>query len=197
MIVPGTVLMAKVFMNFGGVSFGLNRFIVRYDGPVTISEAEASTALGNWADSMYTNFEDYMVLGAEADYVECRHWDGLEWVWFGDQPVDVPGSHVGEMLPPGVAVLVKAGLQVGGEKNRKFLGGFPEIYQVAGQWTGGLLIACVAFATAWVTPFQFNLNSYVPGGWVKLTKTFVPYSLTTWVATDVAYLRTRKQGVGY
>lgn len=141
------------------------------------------------------------IAGATADLFRwdsgLNRWDGLA---TGDATVIV-ATGANDMLPHGVAALVKFFTLVGRRQGRKFIPGFIETSQTGGEIVGAAVTDLVNFALDFhddvvsapvtLSPGNFNVDAASP-----LFETFAEWGGTIQIATTMAYQRRRKPGVG-
>lgn len=107
----------------------------------------------------------------------------------------VPGG-TGEVLPPGVAGLVKFLTYVGKSYGRKFIGGITEATQNDGLANANLLSALAAFAAGILVDITISAgNTLAAGIMSQKTAGFLAFQASE-VSNNISYQRRRRLGTG-
>lgn len=114
---------------------------------------------------------------------------------------NIAGTNANEMLPHGVAPVVKFFTETSRRQGRKFIPGYTEDTQDEGTLTGVVVTRLVTFATSFnddivsdgvtISPGNFNVDPLS-----SLFETFAQWSNSSAIATIIGYQRRRKAGVG-
>ena len=102
-----------------------------------------------------------------------------------------------DMLPHGVAALVRAYTTEPRTIGRKYIPGVCEIDQMDGTWVAGMLTALAGFGDAWNNDITINGSNWLRVGvWSTVTKAVFRLSGVEVVLASPAYQRRRRPGVG-
>jgi len=106
------------------------------------------------------------------------------------------GTGVGEMLPHGVAGVLRFFTSVGRRQGRKFIPGLQENTQDEGSFTALVGTALALTAAAWDDNVTTTGGLLVPGVFRTSDESFEDFTKEVAANTIVGYQRRRKQGVG-
>jgi len=167
------------------------------------SEAQDLTdvlsAIEEWVEAAYTTLiadtSDLVTFGETIVYeydTVAMQWDNL-----GTATPAVTFTGISEMLPHGVAALVRAYSTQPRSIARKYLPGLVEEAQADGAWVATTLTALANFGNAWDNVKSISLgNELRPGVWSSKYGTIYLLSGDEVVLADPAYQRRRRPGVG-
>lgn len=126
-------------------------------------------------------------------------WSGVlsEWTRLGERTPTRAFTQVGDRLPHGVSLLIRAYTTQARCIGRKYLAGLGEGSQTDNEWTAATLASAADFAAAWITPRAIDAsNELLPGSFSTKTLACRPFTDEVVVLTMPAYQRRRRPGVG-
>lgn len=163
-------------------------------------DQDVTDDMEDWLDNMYLNLTTSISDELDGNEVLVYKWDtvGLDWDEVASQAWTWNPSQVLEQLPRGVAGLVRLWTEDPDVQGKKYLPGICEGDNEDGLLGGALLIAMLAFAADWYTPFVGAATgaTFTPGIWSVLGSVF-RLAVDHIAANAIpAYQRRRKRNVG-
>lgn len=123
--------------------------------------------------------------------------DGLVWTLIGTGAPTVAFTGVNELLPSGVAALMRAYTEHPRTIGRKYMAGFLEDAFAGQVWEAPTLAALAAAAVEWgVTRIISANNDLIPGVWSTVALNVRVMNGVFVIPTVPGYQRRRRQGVG-
>jgi hypothetical protein len=177
----------------------VNVFYVKCDFVEGQPVDDVLDACETWIVGLYTaiiaQIRDTVTMGDLTVYEYDTILD--QWDNIGSRAPTVVFTNATEMLPHGVAALVRAYTEEARTVGRKYLPAFCEDRQEDGAWIGATITALTAFGVAWSTSeIVHTSNELLPAVFSTKWKTVRLLSGTEVVLTDPAYQRRRRPGVG-
>lgn len=198
-IVDGDDIKIAQEINMPDGVVAMNIFYFKADFQDPRSDAAIIAVVEDWIEALYTTVEDavsdLVTLGEFTMYV--HNLPLLQWDNHGTGTPSVTFLDVTDMLPHGVAALVRHYTTEPRTIGRKYIPGFGEGQQADGTWSGGTLTSLAAFAVAWGEVIdQDEFHHLIPGVWTTKLKIVFEMSEASVVLADPAYQRRRRPGVG-
>jgi len=200
MTVPNlTIIKAVQEHNMPDSVVALNIFYFEADFVEPQTEEDVVDAIEMWLEGLYNNIlsavSDEVTLGECTVYV----WESVSFEWENIGTCSPSKVFTGEteMLPHGVAALIRAYSANTKSIARKYIPGFTVGGILDGAWTAANLSVMADYADSWVTAETISANNdLIPS--VFDTKIFAAHALTgvTVVLADPGYQRRRRPGVG-
>lgn len=196
-----SIIQVQLQFAFNGAYRAMNVWhgkVTDFDAGLTNQEfADAITDdLAAFHNLWLATYTDALVRGTVAVWSE---WDDTNQVWqvIAESDFNVTGVSLGDMLPPGVAAMVKLPCLAGGRQGRKFVYGLTE----GSQEDGVLGLIPQAALAGWGSDManeRGDSGAKVQfGRWSRATATFSPFIGVANVDAVIAYQRRRKQNVGW
>lgn len=163
-------------------------------------DQDVTDDMEDWLDNMYLNLTTSISDELDGNEVLVYKWDtvGLDWDEVASQAWTWNPSQALEQLPRGVAGLVRLWTEDPDVQGKKYIPGICEGDNEDGLLGGALLIALLAFAADWYTPFVGAASgaTFTPGIWSVLGSVF-RLGVDHIAANAIpAYQRRRKRNVG-
>lgn len=198
-IIDGAKLKLAQEINMPDGVIAMNIFYFRADFTSEQTEADVLTAFTAWVEGVYNEvvneISDQVSLGDLTGYVYNTLLD--QWDNIGSATPTKVGTEVTDMLPHGVAALVRAYSTNPRSIARKYIPGFGEDQQTDGTWVAGALTTLAAFGDAWSTLTVLSAGNVLhPGVFDTTLKIVHILTGTEVVLVEPAYQRRRRPGVG-
>ena len=152
-----------------------------------------------WIEALYGSLVDEMSDLLTLGTMTVYGYNSITDLWDnkGTHAPSVTFTGESEMLPHGVAALVRAYSTDSRAIARKYLPGFVEVAQADGVWVSSVLAALADFLDLWGTVQEISTgNELVPAVWsVAQSRTF-ELTGTGVILSEPAYQRRRRPGVG-
>ncbi len=176
-----------------------NVFYTQLDSGTIPTNNATVAAMRSWCDDMYTLMEDHMKSTVELDEVQVSKWiPGSPGTWddIGSDAGTFVGVAVGELLPDGVALVMRAVTDAVKVIGRKYLGGLVESAVNNTAWEANVLVDALAFLVAWYEGPVPSVREFISGVFSTVLQDFVPFEAQGILSTIPGYQRRRKPGVG-
>lgn len=180
----------------GGV-VALNVFYFKADFADAQTDALVAAHMEIHVEAVYTEILASINDGVEAGSLFCYNRGVLNWDLFATRSMELTFTGVDDMLPQGVAALLRGYTTHPRVIGRKYLPGFTEGQQGDGVWGSGTLTALAAAGDAWAETQELSANNYIHGGvWSTVFATVMELTGTIVVPVNPGYQRRRRPGVG-
>lgn len=196
MIAENAFLRVVATLQIGETSKAQNVFHMSHVTGTSQSDEDVVEAAGEWCVDFYTTMQSAIVEDVSLEKVEVFVRESSEW-----QPVGVAspawdGANVGERLPAGIAMLLKAYKERTGHTDKKYIAGLSDGQIEADNWgvaTRGYGDDAIAY---WVTEQTLtNAVKLIGIHYNTVTEGAKSYTGGS-VGLIAAYQRRRKPGVG-
>lgn len=198
-VAPGTALRITATWLMPGTSLAQSVFYAEYLTGGAPEDANVVVDMLTWVELMFANVEDHMSDEVELDTVDVSKWvPGTpgSWVDIGSVVGTMVGLAIGEPLPLGVALVIRAATDIVKAVARKYLPGMVESAVNANAWEANVLTDAVLFLTDWFDGPPQVTQTYDGGTWSTVSEEFGAFTGEGAVATIPGYQRRRKPGVG-
>lgn len=177
----------------------LNVYYFEADFQTAQDEQDVIDAAETWMEGLYGTLvamiSDLCSLGTLSLYTYDAILD--QWDLEGTGSPTVTFTNTSEMLPHGVACMVRAYTTRARTIGRKYIPGIGEYESTDGAWTSAFLANAVSFGNAWDNNASIDANNrLVPAVWSKVQKDVYQLNGTEVVLADPCYQRRRRPGVG-
>lgn len=156
--------------------------------------------MADWMDNLYDNVKASMSQDLTSGLATVYVWDPVDGDWdeLGSGNPAFSCSSVGDVLPYGIAAMIRANSTDPDVQGRKYLGGFTEDQQSDGSWGASPLTYFLAFGADWVAQFVGSTSgaTFDPGVWSASSSTFYAFIANYIVNAIANYQRRRRPGVG-
>lgn len=200
MAIPqNTELRVTVTFAMPGLTIAQNVYYAKYLDLTSLSDGLVSTDMEQWATNMMDTVEDDVNDGVTINSVKTAKavaGTPVTWEAVGERFPTWVGLNLAEMLPNGVAAVVRVLSEVGKTVARKYIAGFTEAGSVETAWIASTLANMTLFLIAWFNGPSIPGREYEPGVWSTKTDSFVPLLTEGAISTIPGYQRRRKPGVG-
>ena len=194
----GTVLKAVQHITMPDGVDHINTFYFNCDFAATQADADVLDAVEVWIEQLYGYIDDLLSDELTMGELEVYERDTVlgRWDLLGTEAPTVTFVATSEMLPHGVAALVRAYTVNPRVISRKYIGGLTEGAQEDGVWNSTCITALTAFGNAWDNTREVSTNNtLVPAVWSTVTLGALDLNGTEVVPTAPAYQRRRRPGV--
>lgn len=148
-------------------------------------------------EAMYTELVAEIASAVVLGELRCYVREGLVWDLFKVRTPEVTFTNATDMLPQGVAALMRAYTEYPRVISRKYIPGFAEDSQVDGEWIASALTHLAAAAAVWVTTQEISAGNELVGGvWSTVRLDIAEFSGTEVIPVNPGYQRRRRPGVG-
>lgn len=172
--------------------------IVGAGGP--FDDQDVLDDMEDWLDNMYANLTTFLTDNIQGASVTVYVFDtvGLDFDEVGLNAWGFAPTQALEYLPRAVSALVLGRTTDPDKLGKKYIPGISEAHNSDGLFIATLVVAMLAYAADWVTPFVGAASgaSFQPGVWSP-TDLAIYHLIDTIVANLIpAYQRRRKRNVG-
>ncbi len=195
----GDILRITCTLSLGGTNLMQNVFYLQYKSGTAPTDAEIVLDCKNWLDVVYTQVEDHIADDTGLNEVSVSQFiPGTPGTWddIGSLAGTFVGLAIGEALPDGIALVVRAATGVAKTMARKFIGGFVESAVNAQAWETNVLADALLYLIAWFEGPPDGAREYTSGVFSTRDQDFVPFTEEGAVSDIPGYQRRRKPGVG-
>jgi len=184
MLLPGDVVALNIFY-----------WKAQFQAPQ--QEADVVDKMVEVMEAVYGSLTDEIVSGAVLGDMHGYVRDGLVWTLIGTGAPDVTFLNITEMLPQGVAALMRAYTERPRTIGRKYIPGFAENAQASGVLGAGAVTALGVAAVQWGNTWQLSPDNRILGGVWSTTQSDVMLMNDVYVIpVNPGYQRRRRPGVG-
>ncbi len=176
-----------------------NVFYTQLDSGTIPTNNAVVAAMRTWVDDMYTIMEDHMKTTVSLDEVQVSKWiPGSPGTWddIGSDAGTFAGLAVGELLPDGVALVMRAVTDAVKVVGRKYLGGLVESAVNNTAWEANVIVDALLFVISWYEGPVPTVREFISGVFSTVLQDFVPFEANGIVSSIPGYQRRRKPGVG-
>ncbi len=194
-----TDLRVTVTLTMPGITIAQNVYYARYTTATSAADADVVEDCSDWAIDLLNDIEDDVsdaVSLNEVSVAKAVAGTPVSWETIGAESPTWVGLNTAEMLPHGVAAVVRAASVVFKTVARKYLPGLTEAGSDGTSWIASVLVNLALYALTWLDGPSGVGRSYDAGVWSTLTDAFVALGSEAAVATIPGYQRRRKPGVG-
>lgn len=177
----------------------INVFYFETDFTTPQAESTVISQLEDWIEDLYGTLTTAITSDTTLGTFTLYEWDTLNTQWdsVGEGSPSVSFAATGNMLPHGVAALVRAYSENSRSIGRKYIPGMSDQTQVDGDWTAATLTALAAFGNMWDnTPSWGTAESLIPSVWSRFYMDMRHLSGVEVILAQPAYQRRRRPGVG-
>lgn len=154
----------------------------------------------SWLDAMYANISVNISEDLDGNEVIVYKYDGIDddWDEVGSQAWSFAPTQADEILPRGVAALIRLWTTDPDVQGKKYIPGLAEAGLADGLWGAGTITNLLAFAADWYAPFVGAVSgaTFTPGIWSVVGTVFKAGVDHIATSTIPAYQRRRKRNVG-
>lgn len=164
-----------------------------------IAEGDTLDAIDTALATAWANIEDRIVDGVLGDTMKLSVWDAINEQFdevASKSVTGFDGVSVAEMLPHGVAGVIRFFTAIGRRQGRKFIMGLTEGSQQDGDLEALAITDLSNFALAWDNNVTIDSTQIAMGVFNEVTGSLQQFINTVAVNTVVGYQRRRKAGVG-
>lgn len=194
-----TDLRVTLTLTMPGLTIAQNVFYARYTGATALTEDNVTEDLKIWMLALLADVEDDIYTGVSVNSVSvAKAIPGVPVTWetIGEKFPAWAGLNVSQMLPNGVAAVVRVLSTVAGTVARKYIPGFTEVGSDSIDWIASVLFDLALYVITWYTGPTLGGRTYDAGVWSTLTDSFVALITEGAVSAIPGYQRRRKPGVG-
>lgn len=179
----------------------LNTFHIDFVDPGSAADDDAIRAgIAEWVEAIYDEFDDLISNTYTFDSIDFFNVTQGIGAGFTDWPTLVAGSGVSNPLPPGVCLVVRAGVDAPRREGRKYFGGFTEgDNDTDGTASSALSLALATAYTVWASSFISTTDAVrlIPVILTTIAGIPTPLELGTGLLNgEWDYQRRRKVSVG-
>ena len=186
-------------VNMPDAVVAMNIYYMKTDFESPQAEADVLDACELWIEALYTTIDDHVSTLLSLGDLVVYEWDhiGTEWDNIGSRTPSVTFAAVTDMLPHGVAAMVRGYTTEARTIGRKYLPGLDEASQEDGEWTAATLVKLALFGAAWSASEEISSGNNLFAGVFSTKDTIVKLLTGIYVVlTNPAYQRRRRPGVG-
>ncbi len=198
-ISPNAILRITATWTMPGTSLAQNVFYAKYVAGGAADEEDVVDDMLLWVETMFATMEDHMQAAVTLDGLDVSQWvSGTpgSWVDIGEVAGTFVGLAIGEALPLGVALVVRASTDIVKALSRKYLPGLVESAVNENVWETNVLTDAVLFIVEWLVGPTGDGRTYNGGTWSTVTQAFGKFIGEGVLSTIPGYQRRRKPGVG-
>lgn len=195
----GESLKAVVSVNMPDAVEAINVFYFTADFTDDQPEADIVEEIGDWVEALYSELTARVSELVTLGEVQCYTYDGVIEVWdpIGSKGVTAAFAAVDDMLPHGVALMIRAYTSNPRVIGRKYFAGLTEAQQEDGGWVAAALTMGANIGNRWDTTIVIDANNELhPAVFSTKYLTTMALSGVEVVLADPTYQRRRRPGVG-
>jgi len=165
----------------------------------TQTDEDVLDTLETWVENLYTEINAEMISGVSLGLATLYVWNSVlvQWDNHGTFTPSVSFNNASDMLPHGVAALVRMYSEASRSIGRKYLAGFGEDMQSDGDWAAGAITNLGSFLTRWSAKAEVSVtNDLYPGVWSTTAHVVYRTAQEGVILAQPAYQRRRRPGVG-
>ncbi len=200
-IVDNDVIRVTLTWDMPNNTIAQNVFYAVYMGDTTQIDSEIQTSIGGWINDMYLGVMPILSTAVAMNSYRVEKQVSevpLVFEHLFTEPITLAGTDISDMLPHGVAMVVRAGTVALKGLARKYLPGITEGWIDNSTWVGAALTVGANFVTFWLLGADGARpgEDYFAGIIQVATGIFKALDGTGAVSTLAGYQRRRKPGVG-
>lgn len=199
-IVTGDVLKVVQKINLPNSVEAINVFYFEADFQADQTESDCVDALEVWVEAFYADLATIVSSAVSLGEMPCYVRGGspdYAWTLIGTATPSVTFSNITEMLPHGVAAIIRGYTERSTTIARKYIPGICEDQQAGGAWSSGCITALTNAADEWQDNAALDgSNRLYPGSPSTVTNFFYELTGEFVIPSEPAYQRRRRPGTG-
>ncbi len=192
-------LRITVTLTMPGTTVAQNVFYTIYKGVSQAWDYEVVQDMSDMIVAIFDTIKSDLGTGVSISSVETYKRESGTPDYWGSIGVDFPtwaGTGISEVLPNGVALVIRSLTGAVKTVGRKYVAGLTENEVSTTTWVAGALARAALFLIQWYVGWAASPRDYQSGVWSTLTSAIVPMAMEGVVSTIPGYQRRRKPGVG-